>query len=235
MRRLTATDVSGFLKQLEKLGDPMMFRGQGRDWRLLPSIARLRRQLAGYENWQVLQEDLVRRFAKYARPLIQPTPEDFEEWLVHAQHHGLPTRLLDWTTNPLKALFWAVEDRRHQTPDGVVWAFTPTYWREDVLRPTPLADDALTPYFPKQINPRAIAQEACFVAFPLPPNKKPLQPMSNLEAYRKSIHALVKLQIPAASKRNLRIELRVLGVTHRSLFPDLGGIAATINSELRET
>jgi hypothetical protein len=234
MRPLTVSDVPGLLRQLEKLDAPMMFRGQAKHWPLLPSIARLRRQIAGYSNWRVFQEDLVERFAKYASPLIQPQPRDSEEWLVHAQHHGVPTRLLDWTTNPLKALFWAVEAQRQQRADGTVWAFAPRYWRDDVLRPTVLADDELTPYFPKQVNPRTIAQEGCFVAFPLPENKKRIQPMVSGGDYAKSISELVKLNVPASAKRGLRIELRVLGITHRSLFPDLDGVAQSINSELRE-
>jgi hypothetical protein len=235
MNKAMAIDVAGFLKQLASLDDPMMFRGQAREWPLLPSIARLPPQLAGYETWGVFENDLIERFAKHAKPLLLAQPSDLEEWLVHAQHHGVPTRLLDWTTNPLKALFWAVEDPRNERRDGVVWAFSPKHWREDVLAPTPLLDDdRLTPYFPKQINTRVIAQEGCFVAFPLPEGRRRLQPMNDVRAYRKDVRALAKLRVPAASKATLRIELRVLGITHRSLYPDLGGIAESIKAEMRE-
>ena len=213
-----------------------MFRGQCSAKPLLPSIARLpniKRVLANYDNWQVLQLDIIERFAKYARPFIDPMPADVEEWLVYAQHYGAPTRLLDWSTNPLKALFWTVENADVQT-DGIVWALSPRYWRDDALAATPLDNDSLTPYFPKHLNPRLIAQEGCFVAFPLPENRKALQPMDDPGAYRDDIQWLESVRIPRRAKRQLRIELRVLGITHRFVYGDLAGIGATVRTELRE-
>jgi hypothetical protein len=236
MKERTAVTVIEFLKWVDGLESPIMFRGQASHWPLLPSIARLprlRATLKGYENWEVFQSDIIERFAKYARPLLQAQPLDIEEWLVHAQHNGAPTRLLDWTTNPLKALFWAVEDFSSDRANGVVWAFSPKHWRDDPLVPTGLDERRLTPYFPKHLNARVIAQEGCFVAFPLPPNRKPLTPMSDSGAYPADVDSLSKVTIPANSKASLRIELRMLGVAHRFVFPDLVGIVASIRGELR--
>jgi hypothetical protein len=213
----------------------MMFRGQGARKPLLPSIARiprLRRVLSGYDDWQGFQLDVVARFAKYARPFIQPAPVDYEEWLVHAQHYGAPTRLLDWSTNPLKALFWAVENAGEDSTNGVVWALEPSYWRDDPFAPTPLDNDGLTPYLPKHLNARLIAQESCFVAFPLPPNRKALQPLDEPHAYSKDVAELASVTIPRNAKRWLRIELHTLGITHRLVLGDLVGIGATVRAEL---
>lgn len=237
MKRQAHLDVPAFLKWIDRLDGPMMFRGQSSRWPLLPSIARLPRwkeQLKGYENWHVFQLDLIERFAKYARPMLNSARRDVEEWLVHAQHHGAPTRLLDWTTNSLKALFWAVEDSGKDRANGVVWAFSPKHWRDDALDPTPLDDSRLTPYFPKHLNSRLIAQEGCFVAFPLPTNRKRLMAMSDSGAYSGDVELLSMLTIPAKSKASLRTELRILGVSHRFVFPDLEGVAASIRAELRE-
>ena len=210
----------------------MMFRGQSKEWSLIPSLGRVGRLIDDYEDWKTLQHDLVQRFAKYARQLLDADPRTYEEWLVHAQHHGVPTRLLDWTTNPLKALFWAVEDRHYETANGVVWAFSPAFWQEDYLEPVALLDDALTPFLPPQVNARVLAQDACFVAFPTPEHTSPLPPLNSPGAYPKSISRLDAFVIPSSAKRVLRIELRTLGITHRSLFPDLDGVARDINAEI---
>jgi hypothetical protein len=228
------TNVVGFLAAVRKHPEATMFRGQPKDWVLLPSIARFTHAVRRYDNWRTFQNDVLERFARYARPQLSPLPASDEEWLTHAQHHGVPTRLLDWTTNPLKALFWAVEDPAAADEDGYVWIFTPRYRRADPLKPTPLDDDRLVPFLPKHINTRVVDQEACFVSFPLPATTKPLAPMNDLVGRERGIKALHTLSIPAAAKHDIQLELRQLGVTHRSLFPDLHGIGLHIAAELRE-
>lgn len=210
-----------------------MYRGQSQDWPLLPSICRYNPREHGYEHWRVFQQDLLERFAKYARPLMSPLPTSLEEWLLHAQHYGVPSRLLDWTTNPLKALFFAVEDAAHATADGVVWAYTPMYWSDDPLKETTFSEEDLTCFYPKQLNPRIIAQEACFVAFPMPKTTAPLKSMESKDADYHAIDDLERITIPAKSKASLLRELRFLGMTHRSLYPDLQGLALNIKAELR--
>jgi hypothetical protein len=231
-------DIPDYLRLTSQFWDKhgeAFFRGQSTGWRLLPSIARWTPVVKGYKDWRVFQKDLVERFAKYAAPLLQSAPQSSAEWLVHAQHHGVPTRLLDWTTNPLKALFWAVEDSTQSELDAVVWAFAPRHWNDDPIGATELSDNELTPYYPKLLNARVFAQEACFVAFPLHKNQAPLVPMDGGSAYQKSINELVPITIPKSARPLLRRELRYLGVSHRTIYPDLVGIANAIKSDLRET
>jgi hypothetical protein len=109
-----------------------MFRGQLEDWPLLPCIGRHPKVVRHYDNWRAFHDCIVSRFIRLARPYFNPVPASDPDWWVQAQHHGLPTRLLDWTTNPLKALFFVVNDPAHDSRPGVFWALTFHSWREDL-------------------------------------------------------------------------------------------------------
>lgn len=108
--------VISFLGQIKKAE---LFRGQSNSaWELLPSIARLNPSNFPSKNygWKGIENELLDEFEKYASRLMINCPRNKLEWMIHAQHHGLPTRLLDWTSNPLKALYFAVE--KHDNMDG---------------------------------------------------------------------------------------------------------------------
>nr|WP_237427521.1 FRG domain-containing protein [Deinococcus xianganensis] len=69
---------------------------------------------------QEVERHLVRAFRQYALASVPAQPHLWA-WLALGQHHGLPTRLLDWRYSPLVALHFAASDGRHDHEDGVVW------------------------------------------------------------------------------------------------------------------
>lgn len=71
-------------------------------------------------DYAKLERHLLRNFRKYAHRNAAPG-NSIWNWLAVAQHHGLPTRLLDWTYSPYVALHFATANHNHYKSDGVIW------------------------------------------------------------------------------------------------------------------
>lgn len=107
MGTFTANSITEFLGHLNDHGGETMYRGQSdAAWPLVPSIARFAANLKGYACIADLEDHMLDRFRQFGLPFQDFRKLPIIEQLVHAQHYGLPTRLLDWSTNPLKALFF---------------------------------------------------------------------------------------------------------------------------------
>jgi hypothetical protein len=105
-----------FNQRINRIRSPYIYRGLSNfDYRLETSLMRL-----GPE-YQRLEFHILRNFKKYAhRPEVMSNTE--WDWLALAQHHGLPTRLLDWTYSPFVALHFATTEIDQFDRDGIIWA-----------------------------------------------------------------------------------------------------------------
>ena len=227
---MLARTVVDLLQLIQENTPETMYRGQANSgWPLLPSLARFAAQVQGYESAGDLEDHLLDDFLRYAVPHhdIRSLPK--LEQLIHCQHFGLPTRLLDWSTNPLKALFFAVENPSHDECDGAVYILSPTGWWEGTGKIPDL--ESLQAFMPELLNERVAAQDACFVSFPLPAFGMEVKELTQ-DNYERDVATLQEIVVPKERKIELRRELAVLGITHRTIYPGLEGVARWVKTNL---
>lgn len=194
-----------------------VFRGHSdSSYKIIPSVGRSKGTSTSFRKYEKSLFDIFRR---EAHGLLGSIPSDEWEWLAVAQHHGLPTRLLDWTHNLLVALYFAVETK--PDTDGAILALRSTTKASEAKRAmTPFDLTAPVKYYPNIIVPRIRAQEGLFVVCSAPeiPLDQTLPPDWRIET----------LRIPSACKAQMRYELFRVGVHASSLFPDVDGLTARI-------
>jgi hypothetical protein len=163
-RDRTVTSVCEFLDAVFDLAeqDDVLFRGQREaGWALQPSLGRLR--LRGDATLAMIEAELIRRFAAQCLPHLQRALTDDWDVLAMAQHHGLKTRLLDWTGNPLAALWFAVREPAEAETEqsAVVLMFQPEsrdYLDDEDRSHSPYKIRRTRFFQPSHLNPRIVAQ-----------------------------------------------------------------------------
>jgi len=101
-----------------------IFRGHSSSrWELKAGVHRLAEKITdSLEDSGALEKRLLSECKRRARIFLQTPPSSDWEWMVLAQHFGLPTRMLDWTENPLVALYFSAQDVE-PAEDGILYAY----------------------------------------------------------------------------------------------------------------
>lgn len=206
---------------------------------------------------------MMREFKRKAFGLTSnlPSKNDTLEWLFLMQHHGTPTRLLDWSENALIALYFAVN--RNVSNDGELWAMCPgalygachyfirnTYYKDIllsyILEELQYSNDEerenarqrfLENNFTIKITPLAIPPPVIFPRMASQQSAFTIHPypadntMTIPQVLEYEEKHLVRYIIPKDSKKGLLKDLAALGITRRLLFPELDSLSSSLKHE----
>ena len=204
------------------------FRGLANaGWPLAPGVARPDK--APSAGWRPeVEQRLFRDFRRIAQTFEPGLSFNDLDWLAVAQHFGLPTRLLDWTDNPLVAAWFAVADEREHiaTPPGR----GPLPGLVHVIRVDPaVIEDNPDPFVGAaapvmvRVPPRAARITAQHGLFSLHRD-----PVSQWDVRADGRVAHDRFEIPHASKLAFRIALDQIGFNRQRLMVDLEGLFGTL-------
>lgn len=192
-----------------------------------------------------LEPHIIRSFQKYAH-LEMHEESSIWNWLSLAQHHGLPTRLLDWTYSPWVALHFATD--KHFDRDGAIWCvnfvetnlrlsprlrhrleltdarvFTTVLLNEEVRSLEEFDGQKNAPFVvffePPSLDSRIVNQYALFSVIANPETDMHDWLPRDPEVCRRVI-------IPAGLKWEIRDKLDQAGINERVIFPGLDGLCA---------
>ncbi len=217
MKTVTRTTLGELHNQFETF-DPLytLYRGvSSLDHKLVSTLGRL--HLKTGDSFSSAEEKIMNVFRERAIPFLTNIPSNDWEWLALAQHHGLPTRLLDWTRNPLVAAYFSV--KKESNDASVIYVFNqPSQKQVDVTQQIDSHEvtDGPLRYIPSHVTERIIVQNGLFTFHPGDPS----QPFES--------EYIQKIVIPAESRKRLKRDLYRYGVHEAALFPGLDGLASHV-------
>jgi hypothetical protein len=230
------SDYIAFVENLKEQNEAsgnnaeLLFRGQGADKPLIPKIGRLNLRIN--TNSILRTEKLIlEEFRRGILPLTEFKPENNWDLLALAQHHGLPTRLLDWSYSALIALWFAVDNppqknKKGVAQDGVVWILAAEVkdFRTDTTTADPL-DNNITKIFRSNVVSRRIsAQSGVFTVHKILEDDRLIR-FENNKNYK---NKLTKLLIKGDNFARLRKQLSMLGIHYASIYPDIDGFCRNL-------
>ena len=188
-----------------------LFRGHSNsEWTLTPK--------AGREPYK--KHNDIDTFKSWKRQAVNFLNVSYNDWdmLTIAQHHGLATRLLDWTFNPLVAAFFAVQ--KPGEDDAIIYAYyNPCSIKTEEVEV--FEHEGVGKVKPYGTAPRVVRQSGIFTIHN--------PPTLNIEDNLEEEHKLEKIIIDSSYRRELRFELSHYGINELSLFPDVDGLSQHVN------
>ncbi|MEI7421477.1 MAG: FRG domain-containing protein [Prolixibacteraceae bacterium] len=215
----------------------ILFRGQKEVWPLCPRLIRVVKEKKRLDEFYDIEKRILKKFKELSCQ-YDIKIRDYNDWdvLALAQHFGLPTRLLDWTSNAFTALWFAFELEKDNDNERIVWGLiVDDDFPVDMEKDSPFYRRFIKVYRPKYNDTRIIAQQSWFAIWNiqifgnggngLPPEPNIIEAMDELEEFE---YHLAKFIIPNNLRTEILNKLEIMHINYFSLFPDLTGLCKNI-------
>lgn len=219
------TEIIELITQRYNCGH-FVFRGVcDKNHKLIPSVGRLEKRILCGMSIEDYERETLSSFKLRANSEVHPQPNNDWEWLALAQHHGLPTRLLDWTSSPLIALYFAtlpqIDHKSLLKPccenGGAIYVMHTCNYIDTSCVQSPLLYPEHGIFYPPHVSKRISGQFSLFSIQP-----KPDEDFG--KSFPKRIgNELIKIYFSNDIAHEIQKTLYVLGIRHESIFPDLDG------------
>ncbi|MFN4235056.1 MAG: FRG domain-containing protein [Bacteroidia bacterium] len=226
--KIIIKSLSEYIKVLEeRISDRyrlILFRGQNTDKPLIPKIARY----SFKKSREVDEINMFNDFVLNAKPYLNHELTSKLDQLIIAQHHGVPTRLLDWTENALTALYFATENPPQDSEEYiVVWVVGLDRNSNIIIKDSsidPFKINSIKFYKPPSVISRISSQMGWLSLHPYLGsgfyNGFKIKNSENLK--------LTKLMIPKEYRKNIHENLNNCGVNKFTIYQDLDSLGKYI-------
>lgn len=249
MVKIIINSIDDLIDEIRKLKSiygkqPLWFRGQeDSEWHLEPSIHR--GQLYQKENY------ITNDFYIYVNQIKNnaPVKDNYAAWMSLMQHYGLPTRILDWSSSPLVACYFALEKNREESNDSCIWVLIPrrinkkegfgeyvypidAYTVQQMLLPAFKENTIIEDKFKNKIiachsvekDLRMYSQQSSFTVHN---SKRRLEDICDSET-------LFKFIIPCKCKEKIYEGVSILGISTSFIYPDMEHVSKDIIKKYTE-
>ena len=246
-KTLQTGSLAALLTLIEQLPGAQghLFRGQhDAAWHLVPNLYRLTPNIHGASvahNYDVFEAELIDRFFQEGLPYLPAISRSYSNDRALAQHFGVPTRLLDWSEDPLVAAFFAVEKWDTSTDAAIFMILPEARFKPEHVRSFNSVQSVA--FRPPAIDRRIPAQRSVFTFHPHEPKDEPFVPLdqrpeiggriSNPNGMGGVARGFAKIVIPQGIKRQLFQRLLQIGTDRRNLFPGLDGVGTDMAARAR--